>query len=180
MNSNKQCKQCPSTSVFFHFIHSFKMQLIYFDFISFYYYSILCSPPNIIETRLFNFTHKVKMTGLFFATSVQISTLLTNWSHGKLKTVGSDSAGLTQSESLNVNSIFIFSLPENWWKCRGKMREKILKVYSLRPLLSIKVCLEKYQTFEKIQAPPALLWTKKNQNKTWKEQQNFLAYNSSE
>ena len=67
----------------------------------------------MIETRLFNFTHKVKMTGLYFATSVQISTLLTNWSHGKLKTVGSDSAGLTQSGILNVNSFFIFALSEN-------------------------------------------------------------------
>ena len=50
------------------------------------------------------------MTGLFFATSVQISTLLTNWSHGKLKTVGSDSAGLTQSGSLNVNSFLFLHL----------------------------------------------------------------------
>ena len=128
VNSNKQCKQCPSTSVFFsHFIHSFKMQLIYFDFFSFYYYSILCSPPNIIETRLFNFTHKVKMTGLFFATSVQISTLLTNWSHSKLKTVGSDSAGLTQSGRLNANSFSYFC---TFSKCRGQIREEILSLFS--------------------------------------------------
>ena len=103
---------------------------------------------------MFNFTHKVKMTGLYFATSVQISTLLTNWSHGKLKTVGSDSAGLTQSGSLNVNTFFIFALSENWWKCRGKRREKRKKVYSLRPLISNKVCLEKYQTFEKFKPRP--------------------------
>ena len=155
------------------------MQLIYFDFFSFYYYSILCSPPNIIETRLFNFTHKVKMTGLFFATSVQISTLLTNWSHGKLKTVGSDSAGLTQSGSLNVNS-FLFLHLKTDESAEDKGQKKRWQVYSLRPQLSNKVCLEKYQTFEKIQTPPALLWTKKNQNETWKEKQTFLTYNSSE
>ena len=51
------------------------------------------------------------MTGLYFATSVQISTLLTNWSHSKLKTVGSDSAGLTQSGSLNVKHfLFLYFL----------------------------------------------------------------------
>ena len=125
-----------------------------FDFISFYYCSTLCYPPNIIETRLFNFTHKVKMTGLYFATSVQISTLLTNWSHGKLKTVGSDSAGLTQSGSLNVNTFFIFCTFWKLMKVQRKKERKRKKVYFHRPLIFNKVCLEKYQTFEKFKPRP--------------------------